>query len=142
MLVILLGIVMEVREEQPLKVPPSILVTLFGMVIEVREEQPLKARFPMFVTLLPMVAEVREEQFEKAPSPIVCTLLGIVTSFICFDRMNKYAGICSTLSPKTTSIMLLLLALVTAETPNNSLTDSQFLAFHTTDVREEHAKAA
>jgi hypothetical protein len=37
------------------------LVTLLGMVMEVREEQPEKALFPMLVTLLGMVMEVREE---------------------------------------------------------------------------------
>jgi hypothetical protein len=36
------------------------LVTLLGMVTEVREEQPLKALFPILVTLLGMVIEVRE----------------------------------------------------------------------------------
>ena len=38
------------------------LVTLLGIVIEVREEQLEKAEFPMLVTLLGMVTEVREEQ--------------------------------------------------------------------------------
>jgi hypothetical protein len=38
------------------------LVTLLGMVIEVREEQCSKASSPMLVTLLGMVIEVREEQ--------------------------------------------------------------------------------
>ena len=40
MLVTLLGIVMEVNEEQPLKVLEPILVTPSGIVIEVNEEQP------------------------------------------------------------------------------------------------------
>ena len=35
--------VMELREEQPLKVPSSILITCSGIEIEVREEQPEKA---------------------------------------------------------------------------------------------------
>ena len=38
------GMVMEVREEQPLKVPSPMLVTPDGMVMEVREEQPSKAK--------------------------------------------------------------------------------------------------
>ena len=87
------------------------LVTLLGIVIEVREEQPLKALFPMLVTLLGMVVflhpaisvlvafsiialqfsrlskvvlpgsttiEVREVQPSKARSLMVVTLLGIV----------------------------------------------------------------
>ena len=42
------------------------LVTLLGMVMEVSEEQSLKALHPMLVTLLGMVMEVREEQYWKA----------------------------------------------------------------------------
>jgi hypothetical protein len=38
------------------------LVTLLGIVIEVREEQRSKALYPMLVTLLGIVTEVREEQ--------------------------------------------------------------------------------
>ena len=38
------------------------LVTLLGMVIEVKPEQPEKAEFPMLVTLLEMVIEVKPEQ--------------------------------------------------------------------------------
>ena len=49
-----------------LKAQPPILVTLLGMVIEVKEEQSLKVLLPILVTLLGMVIEVREEQFRKA----------------------------------------------------------------------------
>ena len=42
------------------------LVTLLGIVTEVREEQLAKAHSPMLVTLLGMVIEVREEQWSKA----------------------------------------------------------------------------
>jgi hypothetical protein len=35
------------------------LVILFGIVIEVREEHQAKASFPMLVTPLPMVTAVR-----------------------------------------------------------------------------------
>ena len=38
------------------------LVTLLGIVIEVREEQSRKAGDPMLVTLLGIVTEVKEEQ--------------------------------------------------------------------------------
>ena len=38
------------------------LVTELGMVTDVRPEQPLKAELPMLVTVLPMVTEVRPEQ--------------------------------------------------------------------------------
>ena len=38
------------------------LVTLLGIVIEVKEEQSEKALLPMLVTLLPMATEVKEEQ--------------------------------------------------------------------------------
>ena len=50
MLVMLLGMVMEVREEQREKALLPMLVMLLGMVIEVSEEQSEKARFPMLVT--------------------------------------------------------------------------------------------
>ena len=39
MFVTLLGMVIETRLEQPLKVCPSMLVTLLGIVMEVRLEQ-------------------------------------------------------------------------------------------------------
>ena len=42
------------------------LVTLLPIVTEVKEEQLLKAAFPMLVTLLGMVMEVSEEQPSKA----------------------------------------------------------------------------
>ena len=38
------------------------LVTLLGIVTEVKEEQEQKALSPMLVTPLPIVTEVREEQ--------------------------------------------------------------------------------
>ena len=38
------------------------LVTELGIVMEVREEQPENASSPMLVTELPMVTEVREVQ--------------------------------------------------------------------------------
>ena len=43
MLVTLLGIVKEAKEEQPEKAPPPMLVTLLEIVKEVKEEQPEKA---------------------------------------------------------------------------------------------------
>jgi len=43
MLVTLLGIVIEVKEEQSRKAPTPILVTLLGIVMEVKEEQLAKA---------------------------------------------------------------------------------------------------
>ena len=42
------------------------LITLLGIVTEVKEEQPSKAASPMLVTLSPIVTEVKEEQPEKA----------------------------------------------------------------------------
>ena len=38
------------------------LVTLLGIVTEVKPEQPEKAKFPMLVTLLGIVTEVKPEQ--------------------------------------------------------------------------------
>ena len=54
------------------------LVTLLGMVMEVRPEQPSNAHTPMLVTLLGMVMEVRPEQWKNALSPMLVTLLGIL----------------------------------------------------------------
>ena len=42
------------------------LITLLGMVTEVKEEQSSKARTPMLVTLLGIVMEVKPEQPLKA----------------------------------------------------------------------------
>ena len=53
------------------------LVTLLGMVIEVSEEQDSKAQFPILITLLGIVSEVREEP-SKAANLILLTLLGII----------------------------------------------------------------
>ena len=38
------------------------LVTLLGIITEVKEEHLLKAELPMLVTLLGIVTEVKEEQ--------------------------------------------------------------------------------
>ena len=38
------------------------LVTLLGILTEVKPEQPKKALFPMLVTLLGIVTEVKPEQ--------------------------------------------------------------------------------
>ena len=107
MLVTLFGIVIEVREEQPLKASDPMLVTLSPIVTDVKEEQSLKASDPMLVTLSPMiysvtcepniwemlelytyslltiaseliVTEVKEEQLRKAIAPMLVTLLGMV----------------------------------------------------------------
>ena len=48
-----------------------ILVTLLGMVTEVKEEQPSKAENSILVTLLGMVTEVKEEQSSKAKFAII-----------------------------------------------------------------------
>ena len=52
------------------------LVTLLGIVIEVREEQTQKASCPMLVTPLGIVMEEREEQPEKVASPMLVTQIG------------------------------------------------------------------
>ena len=63
---------------QPEKASSPIVVTLLGIVIEVREEQSEKTLSPIVVTLLGIVIEVRERQLAKAAPSIVVTLLGIV----------------------------------------------------------------
>ena len=62
--------VIEVREEQPLKALDSIVVTLFGMVIEVRALQSEKALYLIAVTLFGMIIEVRERLY-KYLQPII-----------------------------------------------------------------------
>ena len=54
------------------------LVTLLGMVMEVRPEQPKNAPAPMLFTLLGIVIEVRPGQGENAKIPMLVTLLGII----------------------------------------------------------------
>ena len=61
------------------------LVTLLGMVIEVREEQPEKAELPIEVTLLGMMIEVREEQPEKASEQ-----MNLQLSLILHDVMEVF----------------------------------------------------
>ena len=73
MLVTLLGMLMEVKLEQPEKVPYPMLVTPWPRVTEVKPEHPKKAYDPMLVTLLGMLMEVRLEQPLKAPSPMLVT---------------------------------------------------------------------
>ena len=58
MLVTELGIVIDVRPEQPEKALPPMLVTELGMSIEVRPVHPWKAHHPMLVTELGMVKSV------------------------------------------------------------------------------------
>ena len=71
MLVTLLGMVMEAREEQYEKAEFPMLVTLLGMVTEVREEQPLKTLIPILSMVLSgSIIPVRDVQFKKAQSAI------------------------------------------------------------------------
>ena len=60
------------------------VVTELGMVMEVRAEQPLNALFPMLVTDSGMVMEVRLEQPLNALFPMLVTELGRVTSPVAF----------------------------------------------------------
>ena len=74
MLVTLLGIVTEVKPEQPKKALLPMLFTLLGIVTEVKALQNQKASSPMLVTLLGIVTEVKPEQEEKALPPMPVTL--------------------------------------------------------------------
>ncbi len=73
-----LGIVIEVRLEQPEKVYSSIVVADFGIVTEVRLEQPWKALPPILVTDSGMVIDLSPEQSENVPSSILVTPSRIV----------------------------------------------------------------
>ena len=55
MLVTLLGIVIEINEEQFSNAYGSMLVTLFGIVMDVSEEQPSNALQPIVVTVLGII---------------------------------------------------------------------------------------
>ena len=89
MLVTLLGIVIEVKEEHPAKAELLMLVTLFGIVREVKEEHPEKALLPIFVTLSGIVTEVKTEQPEKALPAI-----NRVPSFMAYaPEMDFFASI-------------------------------------------------
>ena len=62
----LLLINLSFGKTQPEKAEFPILVTLLGMVTEVKEEQEEKALLPILVTLLGMVTEVKKVQLLKA----------------------------------------------------------------------------
>ena len=64
------------------------LVTLLGMVIEVKDEQFRKASPPILVTLLGIVMEVKLEHNEKASRPILVTLSGIEILVIWSQYLN------------------------------------------------------
>ena len=77
MLVTPSGMVIEVSEEQPSKVPPMVFM-LLGIVIEVSDLQCRKADHPILFTLLGIVIEVNEEQSAKAKFPTLVTPSGMV----------------------------------------------------------------
>ena len=52
-----------------------------------------------------MVTDIKPEQSEKASSPILVTLSGIVTEVSLSIPLHKYAGICSTASPKVNEVI-------------------------------------
>ena len=60
MLVTLSGIVMLVKEQQPIKAYIPILVTLLGIITLVKEVQSRNAYFPMVVTLAPNLTDCIE----------------------------------------------------------------------------------
>ena len=72
------GIVIDVRPDC-LNVFASITVTPLGIVNDVRLEQPSKAKRSMTVTPLPSLYVARLEQYQKAYLPISVTLAGMLT---------------------------------------------------------------
>ena len=58
MLVTLLPMLTEVKEEHTEKAPPPMLVTLLGIVIEVRDLQALQRWAGIYFTFSPKVKEV------------------------------------------------------------------------------------
>ena len=87
-LVTLLGMVMEVNEEQSLNALSPISVTLLGIVMEVKDLQPSKKPVPYVsspsstsarsVIFSGSTTEVKFSHLENTPPPITVTLLGIV----------------------------------------------------------------
>lgn len=78
------------------------LVTELGMVTEVRLEQPLNADRPMFVTELEIVIVGRFEQPEKRLSQMAVTLAPIVTSDKC---SLKQCAVAERLRPRYNFLM-------------------------------------
>ena len=68
----------RIVKEHPQNAPHPIVVILFGMMIEVKEEQEENALYPIVLTLSGMVMEIKEEQEENASSLIVVTLLEMI----------------------------------------------------------------
>ena len=66
-----------VRKSLSEKAHSPMLVTLFGMLMLLRDLQPLKALFPIVVTESGMSILVRKSQSEKAHPPILVTLSGM-----------------------------------------------------------------
>ena len=89
MLVTELGMVTEVREEQPRNAWTPMLVTELGMVVDwhpaisVLEAVSIMAlqfsRESYIVLLLSTIMELREEQYANAHSPMLVTEVGMVT---------------------------------------------------------------
>ncbi len=73
---------MDSNPSQYSKAVFSIDVTLFGMIILFKEEQPRKLPFSMVASELLKVICDREVHHSKASSTMVVTLLGIITSVI------------------------------------------------------------
>ena len=54
------------------------VVTLLGIIIELKDEQPIKAPLPIKFTFLPIVSDGIDTQFANASPPIVVTLSEII----------------------------------------------------------------
>ena len=99
----------EERAEQPLNVELPMVVIDFGMVIEAKLLQYSNALFPMFVTELGMVTDDSLVQLAKALLPMVVTEPGIVTMVSPVHPEKALLLIVVTSSPKTISLMAVLL---------------------------------
>ena len=84
--VTLLGIVIDVKDQQPAKASSPMDVMLFGIVIDVKDQQPAKALSPMDVMLFGIVIDVKDLQLTNAlfpmdvtPSLIVIDLMSLIT---------------------------------------------------------------
>lgn len=81
MLVTLLGMITDVKAQQPEKAPQSMDVTLLGMVTETKLLHPSKTNGLIFVIPSGMITLVNPLHPWKAPKPMDVTLLGMVILF-------------------------------------------------------------
>ena len=100
-----LGMLIEVRPQHENANSPM-LVTLLGMLMEVRLEQPENASTPMLFTLLGMLIEVRLEQSLNADFPMLVTVY-LTPPLVTVDGIFTVFGFALSATPTTLTYLLL-----------------------------------